>query len=75
MMCESQRKKRKKQKNVPVERSEEQRRLIDQAKLILMERNHMTESEAHRYIQKTSMDSGTNIVETAQMVISLNHIE
>ena len=36
-----------------------------------MERNSMTEEEAHRYIQKCSMDSGTNMYETAQMVISL----
>ena len=31
----------------------------------------MTEVEAHRYLQKTSMDSGTNLVETAQMVLSM----
>ncbi len=31
----------------------------------------MTESEAHRYIQKCSMDSGTNLVETAQMILAL----
>ena len=41
---------------------------------LLMERNNMTESEAHRYIQKCSMDSGSNLVETAQMVISLIHV-
>ena len=40
-------------------------------KRLLMERNGMSEEEAHRYIQKCSMDSGTNLVETAQMVISL----
>ena len=56
------------------ERSSEERRLIDEAKALLMERNNMTESEAHRYIQKCSMDSGTNLVETAQMVISLIHV-
>ena len=54
--------------------SSEERRLIDEAKALLMERNNMTESEAHRYIQKCSMDSGTNLVETAQMVISLIHV-
>ena len=37
----------------------------------LMERNHMTEEEAHRYIQKCSMDSGTSLTETAQMVLSM----
>ena len=36
-----------------------------------MRRNHMTEEEAHRYIQKCSMDSGTNLIETAQMVLSI----
>lgn len=30
--------------------------------------------EAHRYLQKCSMDSGTGMVETAQMVISLIQI-
>ena len=36
-----------------------------------MARNHMTEEEAHRYLQKCSMDSGANLVETAQMVLSI----
>ena len=31
----------------------------------------MTETEAFRYIQKTSMDSGTNMVETAQKIMLL----
>ncbi|MEI3281956.1 MAG: ANTAR domain-containing protein [Enterocloster sp.] len=56
------------------ERSKEEQDLINEAKALLMERNNMTESEAHRYIQKCSMDSGTNLVETAQMVISLIHV-
>ena len=29
------------------------------------------EGEAHRYLQKSSMDSGTNMVETAEMVLSI----
>jgi AmiR/NasT family two-component response regulator len=37
-----------------------------------MERNQMTEEEAHRYIQKISMDSATNLVETAEMLLELN---
>ena len=36
-----------------------------------MSRNHMTEEQAHKYIQKCSMDSGTNLVETAQMVLAM----
>ena len=44
---------------------------INNAKMVLMERNGMTEEEAFRYIQKSSMDSGTNMVETAQMILLL----
>lgn len=29
------------------------------------------EEEAHRYIQRSSMDTGTNMVETAQMVLTM----
>jgi response regulator NasT len=36
-----------------------------------MERNGLTEEEAHRYIQKSSMDNGTGVVETAYMIMSL----
>ena len=36
-----------------------------------METKNMSEIEAHRYIQKCSMDNGINMVETAQMVIEI----
>ena len=36
-----------------------------------MEKNSCTETEVHRYVQKQSMDSGTNLVETAQMVLDM----
>lgn len=71
MMMETLARRRKKIKNQPKERSKEEVDLIKQAKELLMERNHMSESDAHRYIQKCSMDSGTNMVETAQMIMSL----
>lgn len=64
------RKKRKKKFRQP-ERSEEEKEALQKAKEVLMERNHMTEEEAHRYMQKISMDSGTGLVETAQMILSL----
>lgn len=60
---------RRKKKKHP--RSPRERAVIEKAKALLMERNHMTEEEAHRYVQKCSMDSGNSIVETAQMIISL----
>ncbi|WP_368272681.1 ANTAR domain-containing response regulator, partial [Enterocloster lavalensis] len=74
MMVQSQARIRRKQRLRPKERNMEEQNLIMRAKELLMERNNMSESEAHRYIQKCSMDSGTNLVETAQMVISLIHV-
>lgn len=73
MMVQSQERMLKRLKRRPKERSKEEQGLIDRAKELLMARNGMTELEAHRYIQKCSMDSGNNLVETAQMVISLIH--
>ncbi|MCI5639785.1 MAG: ANTAR domain-containing protein [Lachnospiraceae bacterium] len=63
---------KKKQKKKPKARSEKDKKIILQAKELLMERNHMNEEEAHHYIQKVSMDSGTNMVETAEMILELN---
>ena len=36
----------------------EEIRLIDKAKMLLIEKHHMTEDEAHRYIGKEAMDHG-----------------
>lgn len=71
MMSQAILRKRKKAKQQPRVRSEEEIALIKEAKQLLVTRNNMTEEEAHRYIQKCSMDSGTNMVETAQMVLSM----
>ena len=65
----------KKKKLKPKKRSEKEQKIIDAAKKVLMERNQMTEQEAFRYIQKSSMDSETNMVETAQMILLLIHDE
>ena len=51
--------------------SKEEQEMITEAKVLLMERNNMTEEEAHHYIQKRSMDNGTGLTETAQMILSL----
>lgn len=61
----------KKKDKKPKQRTDKEKAIIEQAKSILMTRNNMSEQEAHRYIQKTSMDSGTNMIETAEMIISL----
>ena len=71
MMSQNQVRRRRKRRQQPKMRNQEEADLIARAKAVLMERNDMSEGDAHRYIQKCSMDSGTNLVETAQMVLSL----
>lgn len=62
---------RKRLRNIPRQRSEEDRQMIEHAKALLMDRNKFSEEEAHRYIQKRSMENGTGLVEVAQMILSL----
>ncbi len=71
MMLQTMQRRRRKKKEAAKNRNQEQKVLIDQAKALLMVRNKMTEEEAHRYLQKSSMDSGTNMLETAQMVLTI----
>lgn len=61
--------KRKKRRESPREKSPEEMALIAQAKAFLMEKRSMTEMQAHKYLQKCSMDSGRSIAESAQMVL------
>ena len=62
---------RKKLRQRPKVRSKEDQEMLSSAKSVLMERNGFSEEEAHRYIQKRSMDNGTGLVEAAQMILSL----
>ncbi|MCI8299025.1 MAG: ANTAR domain-containing protein [Lachnospiraceae bacterium] len=62
---------RRPKKRRAAERSEEEKQMIRRAKEVLAARNSMTEEEAHRYLQKCSMDSGTSLSETAQMILSM----
>lgn len=71
MMTDNILQRRRRKHQMPRERSAEEDEYIRSAKELLMVRNHMNEEEAHRYLQKCSMDSGTNLVETAQMVLSM----
>lgn len=73
-MTEHHERRRKSRRQQPKTRNEAERELIARAKALLMERNQMSEEEAHRYIQKCSMDSGTSLSETAQMVVSLSEV-
>lgn len=71
MLCLNVDRRQRKKKGRPKVRSIEDEKYIQSAKELLMVRNHMSENDAHRYLQKSSMDSGTNLVETAQMILSL----
>ncbi|WP_029319927.1 ANTAR domain-containing response regulator [Butyrivibrio sp. AE3004] len=70
MMIEGAAIRRKKVKEKRRFRSSEDQKVIDRAKAILMERHNMTEPEAHKYLQKCSMDSGTSLLETAEMLLA-----
>ena len=50
-------------------RREEDQNLIRRAKELLMDVNRMTEEEAHRFLQKRSMERGVRMAESAQWVI------
>lgn len=50
-------------------RSEKETAEINKAKELLMAKNGMTEEEAHRFIQRRSMDTGAKAVETARLII------
>lgn len=71
MLAEGIARKRRRKRQMPRPRNAEEDKAIREAKELLMDRNHMTEEEAHRYLQKCSMDSGTNLAETALMVLAV----
>lgn len=71
LMLEQLRRRLGKKKGQPRKRTEKEQNYINNAKWVLMERNNMSEEEAFRYIQKASMDSGTGMAETAQMILLL----
>jgi len=53
----------------PAVRSEADRRLIRQAKALLMEQRRLSEEEAHRLLQKRSMDAGQSLAEAARAAL------
>ena len=54
----------------PAKRGEEEQKLIAQAKAVLMDRHGMTEGQAHRFLQKQSMDNGAKLTDTARLVLA-----
>jgi response regulator NasT len=65
------RRRRKRLRQQPRHRSDEEQQIIRQAKAVLMERNGFSEEEAHRYIQKRSMENGTGLSEVSEMILCL----
>ncbi len=63
---------RKKHTVIRTERTPEEQQVIDQAKTMLMKQKNLTEPEAHRLLQKQSMDYGRSLLESAQMILLLN---
>jgi response regulator NasT len=52
-------------------RTPEEEKIIEQAKLYLMDIYHMTEEQAHRFIQKRSMDMGAKFIDTARQILNI----
>ncbi len=50
-------------------RSEEDELLILRAKQLLMENSGMTEPQAHRYLQKKSMETSSKMTDTARLIL------
>ena len=59
------------QKASSLEMKMEEIRLINRAKLLLIDRLKMTEAQAHRYIEKTAMDSCSKKREIAENIIRI----
>ena len=71
MLSEGIERKRRKRQAAPKTRSSQEEAIIREAKEVLMGRNHVTEAEAHQYLQRCSMESGSDLTETAQMVLAM----
>ena len=48
----------------------EEQHIIEEAKNLLVERNNFTEPQAHRFIQKKSMDTGKKMIEIALIILN-----
>ncbi len=62
---------RKVRERIP-KRSEDEKKVIGEAKRLLMERNYMSEDEAYRFLQKRSMDSGERLFDIAAEILDDN---
>ena len=51
-------------------RSDDEKKIIELAKQVLIEKHMMSEEQAHRFIQKRSMDTGSKFADTAKFILS-----
>lgn len=58
-----------KTQNDDLEKKIQDRKIIEKAKWILVEKMNMTEPQAHRYIQKRAMDSRTSQIKVAEEIV------
>lgn len=58
-----------KSQNDDLEKRIQDRKVIEKAKWILVEKMNMTEPQAHRYIQKRAMDTRTSQIKVAEEII------
>lgn len=70
-MEEETRRKQRLRRGKPAKRSGKDLRDIAAAKRCLMKKRGFTEEEAHRYLQRLSMEGGRSLPETAQMILRL----
>ena len=57
------------QENLEVKQALQERKKIDQAKTLLIEKDGLTENEAHQLIQKTSRDQRRPMVDVANAIV------
>ena len=60
-----------KSRSESLERRLDDTRIVNRAKLLLMSRLNMSESQAHRYLEKTAMDAGEKKREVAERIIRI----
>lgn len=58
-------------KNDTLQQKLDDTKLVNRAKLLLMTRLNMTENQAHRYIEKTAMDSSRSRREVSENIIRI----
>ncbi len=53
------------------QRTEEEKHVIEKAKELLMESRGFSEEQAHRYLQKRSMETGMKLADTARQILDI----